>query len=78
MSRPDLWEFLRDGKVLSAGRLAYIGSFVAATVFMGWLTYADDMTEGYFGIYTGTFALGYVGGKAAGRGQNDITRNKRI
>ena len=74
--KPDLWEFLRDGKVLSAGRLAYIGSFVAATLLMAWIAYAEHMTEGYFGIYTGTFALGYVGGKAAGRGQ-DAIRAKR-
>ncbi len=70
-------QFLQDERgYFSAARLGYLVSLLIASAIMWVLVGTDDMTEGYFMIYTGTYALGYVGGKVAERGQN-ATRSKR-
>lgn len=60
-------QFLQDDKgALSAARLGYLASLIIASMIMWVLVGTGHMTEGYMMIYTGTYALGYVGGKMAG------------
>lgn len=71
-------QFLQDDKgFFSAARLGYLASLVMASLIMWVLVGTGHMTEGYFAIYTGTFALGYVGGKWVG-GRNVSRSNKRV
>lgn len=60
-------QFLQDDKgFFSAARLGYLGSLIMATLIMWVLVAEGKMTENYMLIYTGTYALGYVGGKMTG------------
>lgn len=70
-------QFLQDDKgFLSAARLGYLVSLAMASLIMWVLVGTGHMTEGYMMIYTGTYALGYVGGKIAG-GRNARNTNRR-
>lgn len=72
-------EFFQDEKgAYSSTRVVYIACFVISSLIMWTLVGMGKMTEGYFLTYTGTFALGFVGGKAIeGRGRNARTTNRR-
>lgn len=72
-------QFLQDDKrFFSAARLGYLVCLLFSTAIMLWIAYNDKMTEQYMLNYMGVFALGYVGGKWAGKDKNVTTRNKRV
>jgi len=72
------YQFLQDERGrFSAARLGYLGSLVMATLIMWVLVAEGKMSENYLMIYTGTYALGYVGGKMTG-GRNVARTNRKL
>jgi hypothetical protein len=59
-------ETVTDGRtgLISAAKNAFSGSFYVASAIMLWLAYGDKLTEAYFGLYLGTYALTKLGDKA--------------
>jgi len=59
-------ETVTDGRtgLVSAAKNAFSGSFYVASAIMLWLAYLDKLTEAYFGLYLGAYALAKLGDKA--------------
>jgi hypothetical protein len=59
-------ETVTDGRtgLISAAKNAFSGSFYVASAIMLWLTFGGKLTEAYFGLYLGTYALTKLGDKA--------------
>lgn len=63
----------------STNRVAYLWCILTMSIIMLYLTYADRMTEGYFGIFNTILGAVFVGGKWVDKGEkNDSSSNRRV
>jgi len=59
--------FTNEDGILSMSRLLMFGGFIVTSILM----FKIQMSEGYFGMYIGSYGLTYLGGKAI-----DATKTK--